>query len=116
MLAVPRSTRYSPEVRERAYQAWYGAGARNASRTRRILLKDADVGELVPTDRMIRNWARIYFWTARADQCFGDTRGRTHAELIGMTLAIEMGRMDVLFRMLTGDGDHVPKAKAARTR
>ena len=115
-MSAPRSTRYSPEVRERAYQVWYGAGARNASATRRILLQDADAGEAVPTDQLIRLWSRIYFWTARADLRFGPTKGRTHAELIGMTLAIELGRMDVLSRLLSGADDHITAPKAARSR
>ena len=111
---VPR--RYAREMRERAYQLWVTAGARNASATRRLLLEDAAVGGTVPTDRTIRNWVRDEAWTARADRRMGETQNLSVAQWQMRRLAVHLGRMDDVAQLLNGAGDPTTAANAARSR
>ena len=111
-----RERRYSRATRERAYQLWVSASARDASATHRLLQEEAAAGAAVPTDRTIRNWVRAEAWTARADRQMGETRDLSYRELQVRWLAVLQGQMDDLLHVLTGACDPTSEANRPRKR
>lgn len=91
-----------PDLKERAYELWVGAGGRNCHAVRGLLELEAEPGDPIPSITTIRTWSKTSYWANRADVDLGFTAGSTMAEIQMKYRAILLGGADVLLRAQTG--------------
>jgi hypothetical protein len=102
IMALPSLVPASPDLIERAYVLWSTVAGRNASATRRLLIEEAEDGDMLPTEQAIRRWAKHHAWDVRADMQIRDTKDVTAYQLGVKWRAIMLGGADVLIKAQTG--------------